>query len=164
VLGGAREFYEFFWTVRRAFEWMVDTWAARDQWIDGFGLKGESPLSRFRVPAAQEISMDRRGLISFMEDKPIWWLFRYAVEGLELERLRRCPVCHRIYYAGRKNKGACDQHLDLARVWRKRGKLPEYNAGRRLRRKTGLKGLRGKARRDVLSLSRALRNKGDEDE
>jgi hypothetical protein len=157
---GARDFYEFFWTVRRALEWMIDTWAARDRWVDGFGLKGKSPLSSFPIPAAQGISMSRSsGSIFFSEDKPIWWAFRQAVDGLELERLRRCPVCRRIYYAWRKNKGACDEHLALARVWRKRGKLSEYKANRRFRKKANLKGLRGKDRQDVLSLSKALQSR-----
>jgi hypothetical protein len=109
--------------------------------------------------------MSRKGLVSFKTGgSVVWSIFRRAVEGIELERLNRCPVCHRIYYAVRKNKGACDTHLGLARVWRKRGKVAEYNASRRFRKKAKLKGLRGKARKDLLSLSRALQDKGDVDE
>jgi hypothetical protein len=160
---GAHDFYAFFWTVRSAFEWMVDTWTDRENWPDFIGSNGQHPISSFAIPSDQAISMSKLGLV-VLQDNPVWQLFRGAIQLLDLGRLRRCPVCRRIYYAWRANKGACDQHLGLARVWRKRGKLPEYNASRRFRKKAGLKGVRGNARSDVLSLSKALQNKGDADE
>lgn len=41
-----------------------------------------------------------------------------AIDPPELiERIRECPVCHDLYWAGRKDKAACDKHVDR---WRKR--------------------------------------------
>jgi hypothetical protein len=34
-----------------------------------------------------------------------------------IERIRECPVCHDLYWAGRKDKAACDKHVER---WRKR--------------------------------------------
>ena len=52
--------------------------------------------------------------------------FRRAFTGVDLARLRRCPVCTGFYYALRANKGACDKHVGLARIWKIRQKTPEY--------------------------------------
>jgi hypothetical protein len=155
----AKDFYEFFWTVRSAFEWLVETWANPDQWPKMFGvLPADSPGRTFSIPTGQQMSMNRQsGLVHFTEGSPAWMAFKWVVDGVELERLVRCPVCRRIYYAVRKDKGACDEHLGLARVWDTRGKLPEYNAARKFRRKAGLKGLRGKARKDLVALNQSLR-------
>jgi hypothetical protein len=60
--------------------------------------------------------------------------FKEALEGTEILRVCRCPICGRFYYAVRKNKGACDEHLARARV--KRGRDPQlrerYEANRRI--------------------------------
>jgi hypothetical protein len=61
-------------------------------------------------------------------------LLQKALDGVELTRLRRCPVCSKIYYAVRANKGACDEHLGVARVWRLRKKIPDYNQNKRINR------------------------------
>jgi len=157
---GAHDFYQFFWIVRSAFEWMVDTWENRANWPDILGSKGEDPFSSFPIPSAQRISISKWGF-AYVQENPVWLYFTQAISGLELKRLRRCPVCRRIYYAWRNNKGACDTHLGLARTWRKRDKTPEYNDSRRFRKMANLKGLRGKARQDLLSLSQSLKSKGD---
>jgi hypothetical protein len=160
----AREFYRFFWTVRSSLEWMIETWANRDHWPESLESKRESPSSSFGIPFAQQITMNRRsGKVSVLEGPP-WGAFKMAIDGLELERLRRCPVCRQIYYAGRKNKGACDQHLGLARVRRKRGKTAEYNENRRFRRKMRIRAVRGKERAKVLALSTALKTEDKDHE
>lgn len=58
--------------------------------------------------------------------------FRNAFKGVELARLYRCPVCTAFYYAVRKNKGACDQHLVLARTWEFRKKTQKYRENWRI--------------------------------
>jgi len=41
-----------------------------------------------------------------------------AIDPPELiKRIRECPVCHDLYWAGREDKAACDKHVDR---WRKR--------------------------------------------
>jgi hypothetical protein len=65
---------------------------------------------------------------------PLLDRLREAIDGVELTRLRRCPVCCKFYYAIRSNKGACDEHLGVARVWRLRKKIPEYNENRQVNR------------------------------
>jgi hypothetical protein len=142
---------------------MVDTWANRKNWPDILGSKGEDPFSSFPIPSAQTISMNKLGF-AYVQENPVWNFFKHAISGLELERLRRCPVCRRVYYAWRNNKGACDAHLGLARTWRKRDKTREYNQSRRFRRKANLNALRPKEKRELLSLSNSLRSKGDADE
>jgi hypothetical protein len=47
---------------------------------------------------------------------PAWSAFLEATSGVEVERLRFCPICYQVYYAWRRDKGACDRHLALARL------------------------------------------------
>lgn len=151
-----REFYWLFWSVRTALESLIEAWAHREQWADLKGTGAQSTAFQVQFPGVQTISLNKDGDVSLNEN-PVVEMFKKAIEGIDLSRLRRCPVCSRIYYAERKNKQACDQHLALARLWRLRGKLPEYNAGRRFRRRAKLSGIRGKKRKEVMALSEAVR-------
>jgi hypothetical protein len=101
------------------------------------------------------------GIISFYEDSN-WSLFKTAIAGVEVSRLRRCPVCCRIYYAIRANKRACDDHLALAAVWRARGKAPTYRSSRQFRQRAGLKGIRGRKRAEIVTLHDTLTRHGGE--
>ncbi len=64
--------------------------------------------------------------------------FRKAIEGLEVARIRRCPVadCGKFFYAVRFNTGACNQHLARARVQRGRDTelRRQYEETRRINR------------------------------
>jgi len=62
------------------------------------------------------------GRVRFAPD-PLLAEFKKALEGTEISRMRRCPICGNFYYAVRDNKGACDKHLARARV--ERGRDPE---------------------------------------
>lgn len=99
--------------------------------------------------------------IGFVDD-PYWGAFRKAMEAADPRRFKRCPVCSRFYYAVRKNTGACNEHQSLARVRKARQKTDDYNASRRLRRKIGGKGVRGKERKRLVELSEALRGRDKE--
>jgi hypothetical protein len=151
---GAQQFFSFFWSVRTTLGWFIDSWARRDHWpsIDGQPAKHDFQW----VPTTQIFSLDRSGLVSMFQ-AGVWGPFYQALQGLNIQRLRRCPICGRIYYAVRKDLAACPEHLKLARSRRERGKLPEYTASRRLRKKLGLKGSRGKQRQKLDLRSRALR-------
>ena len=50
--------------------------------------------------------------------------FKRDFDGIEVARLKRCPICRAFYYATRSNKGACNEHLGLARIRRLREKIP----------------------------------------
>lgn len=77
------------------------------------------------------------GRVTFTDD-PIPSEFKHALEGSEIRRVRRCPVCAAFFYAARKNTGACKEHLALARVRRSRDpRLREkYQRTRRINRLT----------------------------
>ena len=150
-------FYELFWSVRTSLSWFA---AFGTRPIAKYSGRTDRRVAVMMPPelesvAAETPALCADGTVSFAENLA-WGSFKRAILGVEASRLKHCPVCNRVYYAVRRNKGACDEHLGLARVWRKRGKDPEYNASRRFRKKAGLKGVRGKERRELELLSRAL--------
>ena len=123
-----------------------------------------------QVWAAELPALRADGTPMFTQN-PAWGSFKRAIEDQDLDgsRLRHCPICHRVYYAVRRNTLACAQHRNLANVWRKRGKLPEYNANRRrahrhrkkttlIREKMKREGPSGRARRELELQSHALRS------
>jgi hypothetical protein len=119
----ARLLYSLFFSVRWAFETIVKESDHRRRRVQS-GRKITYPSS-FSWPYfgfSQNLEIDGMGGINIRDDRA-WASFREAVKDVEAERLRRCPVCMRIYYAARLNKQACDEHLLLAAVWRTRGKL-----------------------------------------
>ena len=70
--------------------------------------------------------------------------FIAAIEGVEIDRFRRCPICGNFYFAQPRHKGACSPKcliVHRGRTFRSKEKSREYAAGRRFRRKAGLKGL-----------------------
>ncbi len=80
---------------------------------------------------------DGKGRISFDPD-PVRHEFMAALAGVEIERIRRCPIddCGKFFYARPAHKGACDEHVARARV--QRGRDPErrqqYERTRRINR------------------------------
>lgn len=82
-----------------------------------------------------------------IEDDPGWLLFKSDLSGVDIDRLRRCPhpKCHRIYYANRKNKTACDEHLAVQAATRaqqeRKRKAAEYELNRRASRLAKKKGI-----------------------
>jgi hypothetical protein len=141
----AREFYEFFHAVRSVLNQLV----ARREHPESYQyweLKALSALDRaagVTIPEDSENEVLRpvdilplggplteqihvqKGLLEFRSSILLENL-RRALTGVELARLRRCPVCTGFYYALRANKGACDKHVGLARIWKIRQKSPEY--------------------------------------
>lgn len=109
--------YKFFFDVRSALDWVAE---AREVSL-GQGLPSASISTKPQVVfgSGSQIITVHEGKVLF-EDNREWTRFREAIRGVEIRRLRRCPVCRRIYYAVRDNKGACDLHLDVARVRRHR--------------------------------------------
>jgi hypothetical protein len=117
----SRAFYRFFFDIRSALDWLVEAVdvAPLDSRLTPQGLWISSKEKVvFASSGLQTVGVDK-GKVHF-EDNREWIRFREALEGVEVKRLRRCPVCQRIYYAVRDNKGACDLHLDVARVRRHR--------------------------------------------
>ncbi len=105
------------------------------------------------------------GRVSF-QPEPNLSRFKSALEGVEISRVRRCPLCGKFYYAVRDNKGACDAHLDRARV--ERGRNPElrakYEEARRFRKRLGVKKAIGRREaRSLNELSEALKTKEKQD-
>jgi hypothetical protein len=160
----AKRFYQLFYAVRTLFSDLI-VWRQEslEEPREKPGLGGL--LSEY-VPvfhsAGQHAFIGKNGRISIV-DEPVWSLFKGAINGIEVSRIRRCPVCNRVYYATRANKGACDDHLALAAVWRARGKAPTYQSGRQFRHQAGLKGVRGRKRTEIVKLHAALTRHGKEE-
>ena len=141
----AREFYEFFHVVRSVLNQLV----ARTEHPESYQyweLKALSPIERAAGVIIPEDSVNEvlrpveilpldgpltekihlpNGFLEFRSSMLLEKL-RRAFTGVELARLKRCPVCTGFYYALRANKGACDKHVGLARIWKIRQKTPEY--------------------------------------
>ncbi len=156
----AREFYEFFWNVRGAIDWIVETAAEQSGASDtevqtrGGGLDAEQSRRRLldlaselfdakalqrtrglRIPSRATITK-REGFVHLEEETLLWTIFRAAIEGLEVERLKRCPIrdCRKVFYAMRRNTGACREHLARARVYLARERREQYEQTRRINR------------------------------
>jgi len=69
--------------------------------------------------------------------------FLRALDGKDLRRLRSCPVCRRFFVAWRSDQKSCNLRCaNRLRVSKFRQKQPEYLAGRKFRKRTGLKAVR----------------------
>jgi predicted nucleic acid-binding Zn ribbon protein len=83
------------------------------------------------------------GTVAFiMPDGTLWFYqdpyrdFLAVIEGVEVTRLRRCPVCGRFFWAQREDKAACGARCaNVYRVRRRREKQREYAANRRENRR-----------------------------
>ena len=157
-------FYSLFYGVRSLLSDLIDAHQkpASESALLGAGmaLAGMQTVPVCFIPSQSAVIWG--GIISFHEDSN-WSSFKTAIAGVELSRLRHCPVCCRIYYAIRANKGACDEHLALAAVRRARGKASTYQSNRRFRQKTGLPGVRGRQRAEMDGLYEVLGRKGKEE-
>jgi len=142
----ARIVYNLFFEVRSVLDTVVDAKLVPNL------LSGESEwwiwIKHSETAPTRAISVSRLETLSICDGKAHfdenreWMRFKAALESAEIDRLRRCPVCQRIYYAVRKNKGACDLHLNSVRVRRNRDlkKHRQYEETRKVNRliKTGL--------------------------
>jgi hypothetical protein len=145
----AREFYEIFYAVRSPLDKLV----ARS--IDNTRVKPVEIVEFGRGPLTEELHVID-GRLRFRASL-LRQSFQGAFTGVELARIRRCPVCTGFYYAVRANKGACDKHLVLARTWKIRKKTPEYRENWQINKlmKSGRFGSRLVARAVVASRRRS---------
>jgi hypothetical protein len=112
------------------------------------GGKADHGQFRAGLPSfdfSQRITIDK-GCVQ-VEDDPVWQDFKAALNGVDIDRLRRCPEpkCGQIYYATRDNKMACDKHLAVAAVKRsqekKKVKAADYELNRKATRLAKRKGI-----------------------
>lgn len=104
---------------------------------------------------APTLSFTPAGRIHISADKALR-LFSASFDGVDVDRIRRCPECGKFYYAARITKRACDLHLTLMRVRRARGRRGKYEETRRFRKRTGLKAVKGKERERLTKLYQAI--------
>jgi len=132
--------------------------------VEGLGKRSPWSLSVGAI-AERNLWVDENGDV-VIEPDAFYDGFLPALAECGAQRIKRCPIpkCAKFFWAKPKNKGACDQHLGLARVWRKRGKIPQYNESRRFRREKKLRGVRGNnyKQKQLLGLNRALTKGGDD--
>ena len=137
-----REFYEIFYAVRSILNqllarmeqpekyrpWALKALSGGSITTTDDGALTPVDIAHLGGPLTEQIYI-RNGLLEFSSSLLLHG-FRRAFAGVELDRLRRCPVCTGFYYAVRKNKGACDgdngKHLVLVRTWDNRKKTEEY--------------------------------------
>jgi hypothetical protein len=133
-----KAFYETFYAVRSILNQLLARVERPDDyryWELSVLSAGLYPIDNTRVkpveitafgdgPLAQEIHI-QDGRLEFGPSSLLRG-FQNVFTGVEMARLRRCPVCTAFFYAVRANKGACDKHLILARTWKIREKTPEY--------------------------------------
>lgn len=89
--------------------------------------------------------------------------FLHALDGKDLRRLRSCPVCWRFFVAWRSDQKSCNLRCaNRLRVSKFRQKQPEYLAGRKFRKRTGLKAVRH-GRHNIMDLHQASASTETED-
>jgi len=157
----AQVFYGLFFNVRLALE-AITAQGARQKSKKEHGSRLHDyriHFSFFGFPQTVDIRSDGTAHIS---DEPVWLSFRDAIEGVESQRLRRCPECARVYYAVRFNKQACDAHLAVAAVKRAQKKRSEYENNRRADRLVKREGVSiGKALEQARKTKRRTRRRND---
>jgi hypothetical protein len=80
------------------------------------------------------------------------------LDGCDLSKLKRCPVCSRPFMTKRKDQKGCSPRCaNVERVRRSRKNAEEYEDNRKFRRRTGLQAIRGRPRIDPVVLHEALR-------
>lgn len=104
--------------------------------LAGLASNGPSATYTRAVEALALVQIDARGRVGECRlASPLEKLFD-ALRRVEANRIRRCPICRGFFFAVRANKGACDEHLTLARA--RRGRNPElrrqYEETRRINR------------------------------
>jgi hypothetical protein len=81
--------------------------------------------------------------------------FLHALDDKDLSRLKSCPVCGRFFVAWRSDQKSCNLRCaNRLRVFKFRQKQPEYLAGRKFRKRTGLKAVRH-GRHKIMDLHQA---------
>ena len=126
-----RDPYELFLGVRQMLR--------ATQWMKTAGGRGASSLDRLPFVNAYLFSLDHRTGRYSVKPWPVFEGFTTALNDLEDDRLRRCPVCQGFFYAIRANTQACEAHRVLARVRKIRGILPA-TPGRTVRKAAKAKG------------------------
>jgi hypothetical protein len=120
VPGVASEHYQLFWTVRTTLDWLAQ---ADHSKREALPRRKRIMLAPVGTIAADLVCISHNGMVEFVSNAA-WGRFKEALQDVEASRLHHCPIktCRRIYYAWRKNKRACDEHLASARVLRSRNK------------------------------------------
>src|SRR5262249_30341087 len=94
------------------------------------------------------LTTNDQGLIDLVKT----WLAD-ALEGVEADRIRRCPICGKIYWAGRKDQPACKKScVQALRVRRWREKYQTRYKGQRIRkaeREESTTGITAKRRKTI---------------
>jgi hypothetical protein len=162
-----RRFSRLFWSVRKALEWYV--------------VAGMRPIAKRRIRGRPRIDRVDPQLVDSMSSElgigvaalpalradgrmgstigdPFWRAFLRDLDGVEAARLKHCPIptCGAIFYCARANSLSCPGHRALNNTRRRRASLRQYKANHQFREKTGLKGVRGRPRRELESLRQAL--------
>jgi hypothetical protein len=121
------QIYQLFWLVRATFASLAEAG------IELEGQKIERPIEWELPPIFPKMSIgpDRTIRISESFDR-FFTLCVRPLEGLDLNRIKRCPACHVFFFAKPSHKGACDLHLGLVRQWRARGKQAQYEESRQI--------------------------------
>lgn len=92
----------------------------------------------FTIPLAPTETVafvEQDGTLQF-HHRDMYREFLRSIEGVEVTRLRRCPVCGRFFWAQREDKSACSARCgDTYRVRFYRDRAPKYAANRRQNRR-----------------------------
>lgn len=57
----------------------------------------------------------------YFQPEPLRWAFKTALEGVETRRIRRCPICDKLFYALRVTQQTCSHRCNATRrvrAWR----------------------------------------------
>jgi hypothetical protein len=125
------------------------------QWKPEIGGGLALTYAPIEFPVSIFVAIDEEGRLKASSDDLFIEYFHRALEGLEAARIRRCPVCGRIYFAHPLHKSACSERCcAVERVRRKRDprKQTEYNLNRKINRIRRTEGVSiGEAKRRIES-------------
>ncbi len=105
-------------------------WSSR---TEPFELSSDAAYEEVPFPIMQYAGGTDDGRIRFQAD-PLREALKTALEGAEIRRMRRCPICGRFFYARRVTQQACSKGCNSTRrvrAWRE--KQAEYEHNRKLR-------------------------------
>jgi len=107
------------------------------QWKPEIGGGVALTYAPIEFPVSILVAIDEEGRLKASSDDLSIEYFHRALEGLEAARIRRCPVCGRIYFAHPLHKSACSQRccaVERVRRTRNPRKQSEYNLNRKINR------------------------------
>jgi predicted nucleic acid-binding Zn ribbon protein len=92
-----------------------------------------SQAEEVSFPIPHYASGDADGRIVFQAE-PLLQIFRAAIQGAEIRRLGRCPICGKFFYAVRSTQKTCSQRCNATRrvrAWR--ANMVRYEYSRKLK-------------------------------